>query len=326
MFWCYTFHPLENGFTHEAQTACFKKLLKYEKLNGSPTVVGVAYDAFAMNPAEVTRSVVDLTVQNKIPAFTAHHLGGPWVFNNGPEILDKAGLLKTDVPAILSHASFITPEDTKLLREADQFVSITPESEMHYGHDNEHSHEIMDQCALGVDTHFTFSTDMVTQARIWLQATRRDLYRQKLAKQTIGHPNPFDVEQAFYLATYAGGRALRRDDLGVIKVGAKADIVVFDGDSSNMLGWVDPIAAIILHSNVGDVRHVLIDGKWRKRDGKLVQAMNGDSWEAVKERFLKSARHIQKEWATKPAPKIEGSFFGITPYATVEKVNVRKLA
>lgn len=66
------------------------------------------------------------------------------------------------------------------------------------------------------------------------------------------------VNQAFLLATRNGGLALRREDVGVVKVGAVADIVVFNGGSPNMLGWADPVAAIILHSNVGDVRDVMV--------------------------------------------------------------------
>jgi hypothetical protein len=56
----------------------------------------------------------------------------------------------------------------------------------------------------------------------------------------------------------------------VLVEGAKADIVVFDGTSPNMLGWDDPVAAVILHSNPGDVEHVLVNGEFRKRDFKLV--------------------------------------------------------
>ncbi|SPO06591.1 uncharacterized protein DNG_09281 [Cephalotrichum gorgonifer] len=51
------------------------------------------------------------------------------------------------------------------------------------------------------------------------------------------------VNQAFLLATRSGAQALRRPDLGVLKVGATADIVVFDGTATNLIGWRDPVAA-----------------------------------------------------------------------------------
>lgn len=84
------------------------------------------------------------------------------------------------------------------------------------------------------------------------------------------------------MATRQGGRALRRGDVGVIKVGAKADLAVFNGDSPNMLGWSDPIAAVVLHANPGGVEHVLVDGEFRKRDFKLVDKVL--AWGKVRER------------------------------------------
>ena len=83
--------------------------------------------------------------------------------------------------------------------------------------------------------------------------------------------SPQSVVQAFLLATRHGGFALRRDDLGVISVGAKADIVVWNGNNSPaLLGWNDPVAAVLLHASVGDIEHVIVDGKWKKKDFRLV--------------------------------------------------------
>lgn len=47
--------------------------------------------------------------------------------------------------------------------------------------------------------------------------------------------NPMSVHQACLLATRNGGLALRRQDIGVLAVGAKADIVVFNGGLSTAL-------------------------------------------------------------------------------------------
>lgn len=70
--------------------------------------------------------------------------------------------------------------DVSLLRSTNQYLSITPESEYQYGHSNVNSQLILDQACIGVDTHFTFSTDIVTQVRIWLQEVRNRLYNQAL--------------------------------------------------------------------------------------------------------------------------------------------------
>ena len=109
---------------------------------------------------------------------------------------------------------------------------------------------------------------------------------------------------------------MRRDDVGVLKVGAKADVVVWNGSSPNMLGWSNAIAAIILHANVGDVEHVLIDGEWRKRDFKLV--MKGhQTWEEVKTKFVDASKRVQDQLRT--PPQIPDEWFG-KKIADVEKV------
>ena len=162
------------------------------------------------------------------------------------------------------HGTNITEEDMALLREHNQYIAIAPESEMQHGHDQPMSHLFLDQAALGVDNNMFFSTAMQQQARLWMQATRRRLFAEAHELNRVRNTTGFGVSQAYHLATRSGGLALHRDDLGVIKVGALADLTVLDGDSANMLGWSDPIAAIIMHSQVGDVRHVLVNGEWRK--------------------------------------------------------------
>jgi hypothetical protein len=100
------------------------------------------------------------------------------------------------------------------------------------------------------------------------------------------------VDQGFLMGTRNGGLALNRSDIGVIKVGAKADIVVFDtNDKIGLLGWRDPVAAVVLHSNVGDIRDVIIDGVIRKRNYKLV----GIDMASLQADFLTRAERIKND-------------------------------
>jgi hypothetical protein len=160
---------------------------------------------------------------------------------------------------------------------------------------------------------------MVGQARIWLQSLRDRRFEDVNVRQfKVPIHNPMSVEQAFYLITRAGALALRRPDLGAIFLGAKADLVVFDGESPNLLGWRDAVAAIILHSNVGDIQHVLVDGEFVKKDGKLTYRGYAD----VQNRFLASAKRIQDQWLSFPwGSWSEGLFQNITEYAEPEVVD-----
>ncbi len=248
---------------------------------------------------------------------TTHSLQGPWGFSNSPEDINALNYLNISIPIVFSHASFLTPAGADLLRSTNQYISITPESEMHYGQTHPVSYGIQDQASLGIDTHITFSTDILTQARIWLQQTRYERYLDVLEQDKLPASNPMSVEQAFLLATRNGALALRRDDLGAIFVGAKADLLVWDGTSPAMLGWVDPVAAVILHASVGDIEAVLVDGKWAKKGGKLVAR----GWPEARARFLRTAKRLQAVWRGLPLPEAPPEFNG-HPVVDPDRVDV----
>lgn len=260
---------------------------------------------------------------SNISAFTTHFLGGPWFDANSPTLFHDLDFLNTSFPIIFSHASYLTADDLVLLRAHNHYISTTPESEMHYGHGHDDTPLAQDQAALGVDTHFTFATDIVTQARLWLQSTRLRFFRRTLQDWRLPSTSPMSVHQAFRLATRAGGLALRRPDLGVVRAGAKADLVVFDGSSPNMLGWADPVAAIILHSHVGDIQHVMVDGQWRKRDFALVLPP-GQNRTDIQHRFLASARRIQKIWLETPLPDLKGEYENGFEYGKTLQIDVQR--
>jgi hypothetical protein len=70
-----------------------------------------------------------------------------------------------------------------------------------------------------------------------------------------------------------------------------------------MLGWSDPVAAIILHADVGDIDDVLVNGVYVKRGGKLMHK----DYASLKTRLTASAKRIQKVWAETEWPALEGS-------------------
>lgn len=320
IFWAYTFQNVEN-FGIPDQISQWRELSS--AVSSKLTALSIAYDDFANSPEGAdTLAVVNLVHEGNAAVLTTHHVEGPWMIEeNSPEGLHRVGILNSSTPIVVSHAASLTPRGAQLLRSTNQHISITPESEMHYGHLHPASHLILDQASLGVDTHFAFSTDILTQARMWLQTTRYRVYKNTLDRWEIPVGNPFSVNQAFLLATRNGGLALGRKDLGVIAPDAKADIVVWDGCSPSMLGWSDPIAAVILHASVGDIEHVLVDGEFVKRDGKLVI----EGYKGVQDRFLRSAKRIQGLLKATPLPQQEGAFLGTGyPYGQVMEIDVQR--
>ncbi|KAF5008007.1 hypothetical protein FDECE_5691 [Fusarium decemcellulare] len=308
----YGFDPSDD-FPIAERAAHVRQLITSEQLSGGLVEMGMAFDTWTTASEAELEEVIKLLKENQLSILTSHWLDGPWGFGHNPSLFQRLDILNESFPIVFSHGTYISPAEHQLLKDYNHYVSITPESEMHFGHTNYESDLIMDQAALGVDTHATFSGDIITQARMWLQSVRIRSFRKTLDGWKIPRNNPMSVNQAFHLATRAGAQALGRDDLGTLEVGAKADIVTFNGESINLIGWKDPVAAIILHSHAGDVVDVMVGGNFVKRNGTLT----AESLRNVTERFQRSAARIQEEAAKVPYVIQDG----LVPNALVEPVD-----
>ena len=308
-----------------------------------PLSLAIAYDGWAFAPAKVNQQLWDSVINHNndtpdgaapISLLTSHYVGGPFGANNSPELLDSFAALnqpnlKNKLPIIFSHASFMSDADASLLRQCPHAsISTTPESEAHYGHTSPGADACQDCASLGVDTHFTFSSFMPTQARLWLQHLRYKHYDHTLSSGAVPANNPMHVEAAFLLMTQKGGVALGRNDIGVIDIGAQADLVLIDTTAPAMWAARDPVAAVVLHACAGDVEGVMVQGKWLKRNGKIA-ALEGEGGnklevEDVRKRFEKSAKRTREIWDGIDEGVNGEKFMGGAKYGTCERVNVRR--
>jgi 5-methylthioadenosine/S-adenosylhomocysteine deaminase len=97
----------------------------------------------------------------------------------------------------------------------------------------------------------------------------------------------------FTAATLGGARALRRDDLGRLAPGAKADLVLVDMQSFRMGPYRDPIKALVQCGTSDDVDRVIVDGRTVVEDGHVI---------GLDERALLAQAQAEAErlWATVP--------------------------
>jgi 5-methylthioadenosine/S-adenosylhomocysteine deaminase len=75
------------------------------------------------------------------------------------------------------------------------------------------------------------------------------------------------ARDVFNAATLGGADALRRDDLGRLAPGARADFVCFRTDTMNMSPVRDPVRNIVYSALPGDIDLVVIDGREVVHDG-----------------------------------------------------------
>ncbi|CBX96317.1 hypothetical protein LEMA_P112360.1 [Plenodomus lingam JN3] len=131
----YAIHELPNNYTLEEQMRKLVALKRDPRLSSNSLVtVGLAFDAFDNSPSDLIQQLWDIVQRENLSAVTTHTLSGPWAIGNTPSLLNTLGWLNTSTPVIFSHASFITPSDFTALRHTNQYISTTPESELHYGH------------------------------------------------------------------------------------------------------------------------------------------------------------------------------------------------
>jgi len=106
---------------------------------------------------------------------------------------------------------------------------------------------------LGTDTH---PADMILNMQIGMMTAR-----------LADGMDAIRSEDLFDAATLGGARALNRDDLGRLAVGAKADITVID--FRNSLQTPDPVQTLMTSASGRDVRDVWIDGRRVMADGVI---------------------------------------------------------
>ncbi|MDD9720843.1 chlorohydrolase family protein [Sulfitobacter sp. PR48] len=173
-----------------------------------------------------------------------------------PEWLDVLGCL---TPRLLApHATVATAED--LDRYCDNGVTVVHcplVSARHGGALRSFAklRQMGINVAMGTDTA---PPDMVLNMAVGMMACRLN---DGLESVSSG--------QMFDAATLGGAKGLKRDDIGVLRAGAKADVAVFDMADSYMAPRIDPVQTLILGATGRVTRATIVDGRLSMRDGDV---------------------------------------------------------
>ena len=109
----------------------------------------------------------------------------------------------------------------------------------------------------------------------------------------------------FNAATSGGARALRRDDIGRLAIGVRADFVVVDLDHPAMMPVRDPLRSLLVVAAERPVRDVYVDGVAVVRGGKLTTidlAEESERLQRAQANMLKNVPEL--DWAGRGADEL----------------------
>lgn len=166
-----------------------------------------------------------------------------------------------DVPTTAAHCVWVTPDDMDLLKEKDVTVASCPASNMKLASGFCNVPLLLEKgvrVALGTDgAASNNSLNMMADMKLLALA----------AKGAFSDPCVVSPQQAFYAATRAGALSQGREESGVIRVGAAADLQVIRMDTPWWVPSHNAAADLVYAAQSSDVCLTMCDGEILYQDG-----------------------------------------------------------
>jgi len=188
------------------------------------------------------------------------------------KLLDNLGLLGPDTTYV--HCCYFSEEEWRLVADSGGTVSIAPQVELQMGHGWPPVMKAVEyglRPGFSIDVVTTVPGDMFTQIRAAFGAERARTNAIAWQANEPVPPTMLTAKQMLEMATINGAHVAGLEGrTGSLIPGKKADIVLLDARSLNMVPVIDAAAAVTLCADVSNVDTVFVDGVVRKRGGKLV--------------------------------------------------------
>lgn len=233
--------------------------------------MGVALTETGLLPFDLTLAEIGSAREMDVPVVL--HTGCSWgspVTEGIPELAHH-GLLGPNQVHV--HCNTLDDRDLDRLAEADCKISSSPETELQMGM----GHPVIGrglergmQPSLSCDVISSNSGDMFAQMRLGLQFERAMRNDESIARNRMTEQLELGVRDALRWGTANGAHAMGLEDrIGSISPGKRADLIVIGGRRLNMIPMADPVGTLVAQANPSNVDHVLVDGRFVKRDGRL---------------------------------------------------------
>ncbi|WP_146862298.1 amidohydrolase [Aliivibrio fischeri] len=182
------------------------------------------------------------------------------------EYLEEIGVL--DERMVIAHGIHLSQHDQALLKQADVGVVYNPMANAKGATGIAPAWDMFRaDMRVGLGTDGPMSSNQVD---LWHTLSyAANMQRLKHSDRTIMIP-----EQVIEMATIGGAKALHmEDEIGSLEVGKKADIIIVETQSANMMPSYDPYATLVYQANPSNVDTTIVNGKvvMEQRQMKTIQ-------------------------------------------------------
>ena len=199
---------------------------------------------------------------------------GVWGATNddGIRLMHENGFATPET--VYVHAATLNEDSYLRIAASGGSISVSTESEQSAGQGYPPTWQVRRYdipVSLSMDTTVWWSGDLFSAMRSTLGADRaREHLEAHVAGETVTSAH-LRAEHVVDWATRGGAQVLKRDDLGSLEPGKKADLVLIKNDDSPVsFPLLNPYGHVAFQAQRGDVHTVIIDGRVVKHDHRLV--------------------------------------------------------
>jgi 5-methylthioadenosine/S-adenosylhomocysteine deaminase len=181
------------------------------------------------------------------------------------QYLSSLGILNETT--ITAHTIETTPADLEILRQARVGIATNTVSNLKLGNNLPDIVSMLDlKMKVGLGTDGPASNNGLDM----FEAMKMTALTQK---SKVGNPAKCTASQIMNMATMGGAQVLGWDQIGSLVIGNYADLIAVDLKKPHLVPILKPeslIPFLVYSAHGSDVTDVMINGKWRMKDGALV--------------------------------------------------------
>ena len=203
------------------------------------------------------------------------------------QYFEASGILGGQVQ--FAHCVYVTEEDEELLKKSGSFLIHNPSSNLKLGSGIAPVKRWVEKglnVCIGTDgASSNNNLDMLEE--IHMAAV--------LCRGASKDANAVSVKEIVKMATLNGALAQGRTDCGTIKVGNRADIIVFSLEAPHMQPDFDTLANIVFSAQNSDIVLNMIDGRVVYRDGNFAFIDRARVYKEVNARLKRILGEIESQ-------------------------------